>query len=55
MGSRALKRFCCRSVLKLKESLKHEVEYKEYPMQHSASLEEIQDISAFIRKILATK
>jgi len=36
----------------LKE-LGYQVEWKQYPMQHSLCLEEVQDISAWLRKVLA--
>lgn len=36
------------------ERLGHEVEWHEYPMPHSVCMEEIRDISAWMRRVLAT-
>lgn len=37
----------------LLESLGYAVEWHDYPMEHSVSLEEVQDISAWLRRVLA--
>jgi phospholipase/carboxylesterase len=34
-------------------ALGHEVEWHEYPMEHSVSMEEIKDLEAWLRKVLA--
>jgi phospholipase/carboxylesterase len=34
------------------QAMGYQVEWHEYPMQHSLCLEEVQDISAWLRKVL---
>jgi phospholipase/carboxylesterase len=36
------------------EAMGYQVEWHEYPMQHTLCLEEVQDISAWLRKVLAS-